>query len=92
MMEEICQLKTEKTKEKRSQHDLEHAADNEETPAEGVPQNTNQRFITMVEVTALLEQERARTHKEKFYARRPPCPLRVLNKPYPERYEPQAFA
>ena len=39
MMEEICQLKTDKTKEKGSQHDLEHAADKEETPVEGVPQH-----------------------------------------------------
>ena len=46
----------------------------------------------MVEVAALLEQERAKTPKERFYARRPPYPLRVLNKPYPERYESRAFA
>ena len=72
MMEEICQLKTDKTKEKGSQHDLEHAADKEETPARGVPQNAKQRFITMAEVAALLEQERARAPKERFYARRPP--------------------
>ena len=37
MMEEICQLKTDMTKEKGSQHDLKHAADKEETPAGGVP-------------------------------------------------------
>ena len=30
--------------------------------------------------------------KERFYARRPPYPLRVLSKLYPERYEPRAFA
>ena len=46
----------------------------------------------MAEVAALLEQERARTPKERFYARRPLYPLRVLSKPYPERYEPRAFA
>ena len=68
MMEEICQLKTDRTKEKGSQHDLEHVADKEETPVGGVPQNVEQRFITMVEVAALLEQERARTPKERFYA------------------------
>ena len=66
MMEEICQLKTDKTKEKGSQHDPEHAIDKEETPAGGVLQNTDQRFITMVEVVALLEQERARVPKERF--------------------------
>ena len=45
----------------------------------------------MVEVAAFLEQERARAYKERFYARRPSYPLKVLSKPYPERYEPKAF-
>ena len=31
-MEEMCQLKVDKTKEKESQQDLEHVADKEETP------------------------------------------------------------
>ena len=92
MMEEIRQLKTDKTKEKGSQHDPEYAADKKVTLAGDVPQNTEQRFITMAEVAALLEQERARAPKERFYARRPPYPLRVLSKPYPERYESRAFA
>ena len=91
MMEEIRQLKMDRTKEKGSQHDPEHATDKEETPARGVLQNAKQRFITMAEVAALLEQERARTPKERFYTRRPPYPLRVFSKPYPERYEPCAF-
>ena len=55
MMEEIHQLKADKTKEKGSQHDPEHAADREETLVGGVPWNTEQRFITMAEVAALLE-------------------------------------
>ena len=92
MMEEIRQLKADKTKEKGSQHDPDHAADREETLVGDVPQNAEQPFITMVEVAALLEQTRARTPKERFYARRPPYPLKVLSKPYPERYEPRAFA
>ena len=46
----------------------------------------------MAEVAALLEQEKAREPKERFYVRRPPYPLRILNKPYPERYEPWDFA
>ena len=64
----------------------------EETPTGGVPQNAEQCFITMAEVVALLEQERARAPKERFYARRPPYPLKVLSKPYLKRYEPRAFA
>ena len=92
MMEEIRQLKMDRTKEKGSKHDPKHVADKEETLARGVPQNVEQRFITMAEVEALLEQESARTPKERYYVRRPLYPLRVLNKPYPERYEPHAFA
>ena len=55
MMEEIRQLKADKTKEKGSQHDPEHAADREETLVGGVPWNTEQCFITVAKVTALLE-------------------------------------
>ena len=40
MMEEIRQLKTNKTKEKGSQHVSEHATDKEKTPVGGVPHNT----------------------------------------------------
>ena len=39
-MEEIRQIKVDKTKEKGSQHDPEHAADKEETPVGGGPHNT----------------------------------------------------
>ena len=91
-MEEIRQLKADKTKEKGNQHDPDQAADRKETLVGGVPRNAEQRFITMAEVAALLEQEKARTPKERFYARRPPYPLKVLSKPYPERYEQRAFA
>jgi len=43
-------------------------ADKEETLVGGGPENTEQRFITMAEVVALLEQERAKAFKERFYA------------------------
>ena len=92
MMEEIRQLKTYKTKEKGSQHNPEHVADKKETPVGGVSQNAEQRFITMAEVIALLEQERVRAPTERFYARRPPYSLRILSKPYLERYELRVFA
>ena len=55
MMEDIRQLKADKTMEKSSQYDLDHAADRKETLAGGVPRNAEQRFITMAEVAALLE-------------------------------------
>lgn len=91
-MEEIRQMKTNKTQEKGSQHDPEHVADKEETPIGGCLQNKKQHFITMAEVTALLEQEKAKVPKEWFYAWRPPYTMRILSKLYLERYEPQIFA
>ena len=55
IMEEIRQLKADKTKEKGSQHDPNHATDGGETLAGGVPRNAGQHFITMAEVATLLE-------------------------------------
>ena len=46
----------------------------------------------MVEVVVLLEQERAKVPKKRFYAQKPLYPLRILNKPHPERYELRTFA
>ena len=56
-----------------------------------VPQNAEQCFITMAEVATLLEQERAKAPKERFYAQKPLYRLRVLSKLYLERYKPRAF-
>ena len=78
-------------KEKGGQHNLKHAANKKETTVGRAPQNTEQRFITMAEA-AFLEQERARAPKKRFYAQRPPYPLRILSKPYPKRYEPRVFS
>ena len=91
-MEEIRQMKADKMKDKGSQHDLKHTANKEETHVGGGLQNAKQQFITMAKVAALLDLERAKVPKEIFYAWRPPYPLRILNKPYPERYEPWTFA
>ena len=65
-MKDIHQLKADKTKEKGSQHDPDHAADREETLARGVPRNAEQRFITMVEVVTLLEQEKPEHQRRGF--------------------------
>ena len=54
-------------KEKGSQHDSEYAAAKEETLIGGGSQNMEQRFITTAEVAALLEQERAKALRERFY-------------------------
>ena len=85
-------MKVDKTKKKGNHHDPEHAVDKEETPVGGGSYNAEQRFITMAKVAALLEQESVKVPKERFYARRPPYLLRIVNKSYPERYEPRTFA
>ena len=41
----------------------------------------------MAEVAALLEQEKAKAPKEIFYSRRPLFLLRIISKPYPDRYD-----
>jgi len=46
----------------------------------------------MADVTVLLEQENAKTPKERFYSRRPPYPTRLLKKPYPDRYKLPTFS
>ena len=38
--------------------------DKEKTPVGGGPQNSKQRFIKMVDVAALLEQEKAKARKD----------------------------
>lgn len=65
-MEEIHQLKGKKTKEKGSQHDPNNVANKEETSVGRGPQNTEQRFVTMADVVALLEWEKAKGPKERF--------------------------
>ena len=54
-MEEIHLRKADKTREKGSQHDLEHAANKKETLVGGGSQIVEQCFITMAEVALLLE-------------------------------------
>ena len=72
MMEEIRQMKADKTKEKGSQHNPDHAADEVETLAGGVPRNAGQHFITMAEVVALLEQEREPEHQRRDFTQGEP--------------------
>ena len=76
-----------KAKEKGSQHDPEHVTDKEVNPMGSGLQNMEKRFFTMVDVEALLKQEKAKAPKERFYSRKPPYPLRILSKLYPDRYE-----
>ena len=81
-------MKAGKMKEKGSQHDPEHAANKEGTPIGGDLQTAEQHFITMAEVVALLEQEKAKALKERFHVRRLSYLLRIFSKPYPKKYDP----
>lgn len=63
-MEEMHQLKVDKTKEKGSQHVPENVVDKEETPEGGGLQKVEQCFIIMVNIVALLEREKAKALKE----------------------------
>ena len=60
-------MKVNKTKEKEIQHDLEDTANKKEILVRGTLQNAKQHVITMAKVAALLEQERAKAPKERFY-------------------------
>ena len=77
---------------KGSQHNPENAIDMEETLKGGCPQNVDPRFVTMADVAAMLERERAKMPYERLFSRRPPYPIRLLNKPYRDRYEPLNFS
>ena len=50
LVEEIRQLKAEKTKEKGSQHDLENVADKEEKLIGRCLQNAKPQFVTIADV------------------------------------------
>lgn len=62
-------------------------------PEEGstVGGRTNPQYLTLADVSALLEQEReklSRIHKQ--FSRDPPFPPELLGKSYPKGYEPQS--
>ena len=65
-MEEIHQMKVDKTKKKGNHHDPEHVVDKEETPVRHGPHIAEQRFINMAKVAELLEQESVKVPKERF--------------------------
>lgn len=92
MIEEIHQLKVDKTKEKGSQHNLENVTDKKETSEGGCLQNAEPWFVTMADVTTMLGREKTKMPKEKLFLRRPPYPIKLLNKPYLDRYETPTFS
>ena len=52
----------------------------------------NPQYLTLVDVNALLEQEREKLSGiPKQFSWDPPFPPKVLGKPYPKEYEPSKF-
>ena len=53
---------------------------------------TNPQYLTLVDVSALLEQEKEKLSRiPKQFSRDPPFPPELLGKPYPKGYEPRKF-
>ena len=48
--------------------------------------------MTMADVTTMLGREKTKMLKEKLFLRRPPYPMKLLNKPYLDRYETPTFS
>ena len=70
----------------------------EKGSAVGNPQSGEQntpahQFVTLFDLTSLLEREKGKQRKEPMrYVRKPPYPAELLSKPYPEKYETPIFA
>ena len=64
----------------------------------GNPQSSEQnvsppQFVTLIDLTALLERERLNQPKEpRHFVHRPPYPTELLSKPYPKKYETLKFS
>ena len=90
--QEVCLLKEGRTQEIR---DNVHPVGNQDRtqPEEGLVMGgrTNPQYLTPVDVSALLEQEREKLSRiPKQFSRDPPFPPELLGKPYPKGYEPQS--
>ena len=69
----------------------------EKGSAIGNPQSSKQntpahQFVTLSDLTSLLEKEKGKQQKEPLrYIRKPPYPAELLGKSYPEKYETPTF-
>ena len=62
-------------------------------PQSGEQNTPAHQFVTLFDLTSLLEREKGRQRKEPMrYIRKPPYPAVLLSKPYPEKYETPTFA
>ena len=75
-----------------------HRTQQERGSVAGNPQSGEQnapfpQFVTLSNLTALLERERLSQPKElRHFVRRPPYPAWLLSKPYPKKYETLTFS
>ena len=93
LQQEVSLLKEGKMKEVRDNAPL--VGNQDRTQPEGgsiVGGGTNPQYLTLADVSALLEQEREKLLGiPKKFSRDPPFPPELLGKPYPKGYEPPKF-
>ena len=91
--QEVRLLKEGRTQEIRD--NVRPVGNQDRTQPEGgsaVGGRTNPQYLTLADVSALLEQEREKLSGiPKQFSRDPPIPLELLVKPYPKGYEPPKF-
>ena len=62
-------------------------------PQSGEQNTPAHQFVTLSNLTSLLERERGKQWKKPMhYIRKPPYPAKLLSKPYPEKYKTPTFA
>ena len=93
LQQEVRLLKEGKTQEVRD--NALPVGNQDRTQPEGgsaVGEGTNPQYLTLADVSALLEQEREKLLGiPKQFSRDPPFPPEFLGKPYPKGYEPPKF-
>ena len=93
LQQEVRLLKEGKTQEVRD--NAPPVGNQDRTQLEGgsaVGGGTNPQYLTLADVSALLEQEREKLSGiPKQFSRDPPFPPELLGKPYPKGYEPPKF-
>ena len=93
LQQEICQLKKGRTREIRD--NVPPLVNKERAQLKGgsaVGGGANPQYLTLVDVNALLEQEREKHSRiPKQFSKDPPFPTELLGKPYPKGYESPKF-
>jgi len=91
--QEVCLLKEGRTQEIRD--NVPPVVNQDRTQPEGgsaVEGRTNPQYLTLADVSVLLEQEREKLSGiSKQFSQDPLFPSKLLSKPYPKGYEPPKF-